>query len=532
MKRRLLRSLHRDQGGQIVPLFMLGLVSIVLSVAMILNTGRAIHNRTRSQNAADAAAITQASWAARSLNVISMNNVGFVHMFTVFMVSDAFGTTWMDAFGTAGDTAEDASDAYDDCDDMIGWIPYVGKICKYYKFYSYYMRFIQLELIAIEARYNAMLRGWPTSMRLIGAFGRMSDHIVDEFPRFTWEIAEKMREANGVDEVLFFPMSEKGQDDEAYRGTELPVAGAGGLFGSFGSPGLWAPIADTCKAAEEGPGTAKVGKGDVRVNFAKHGYEKGEGPYVRSREDPGWMLTSTKMEDMLPVDSDTPFLIGGPLSLLWNTQWTPIIPWPKVYRDNDEDWPTDPSFFFIVPWIFTPPFVDRPMDRDPPQEPFWDDPDNNDYSRQMQSDWDDTCGVGRDVDNLAASEPRVFRLKTPSWLCQQQLPGQGSIKECIRDPLALMAFAVKREESMIAPNKFENPPRGTYAYAQAHVYNLVSYDLYTQAWGARLEPARFLEDGEKRDEVVATLKREDGFEDLYELFRQIPAGDFWRASAH
>lgn len=532
MKLRSFRGLHRDQRGQIVPLFMLGLVSIVLSVAMILNTGRAVHNRTRVQNAADAAAITQASWAARSLNVISMNNVGLVHMFTVFMVSNAFSSSWRDVMKTAGDKAKQASNAYSICMGAIAWTGIGAAACKVYKGYSAYMRAIQAQLAAIELRYAVTSRGLPTSMRLIDAFGRMSDQIVNEFPRFSWEIAEKMREENGADEVLFFPISQKGRNDRRYRGTAIPVSG--GLFNFFG------PMVEICKAAEEGPGRSILGLGDVRVNFAKHGYTRRAGPYFRSREDPGWILTSTKMSDVIPMpppsspflDPVFPFPAGGPLTRLWAAQWVPL-PAP-LFLDSDPDWPTSPVPAGTTLGMPTPPPLLPPKWPWDIQLPFFDDePWSNDYARQMRDDWKKTCRIGGETSKPAIlSRPKVFMLTDPNPMVQLATPGQGSSKLFLRDALALMAFAVKREESVIAPNKFENPPGGTYAYAQAHVYNIVSYDLYTQAWGARLEPARFLEDSGKRDEVVRALQREDGFDDLHELFRRIPAGDFRRVSAH
>lgn len=71
----LLKRLHNDQRGQIVPLFMFGVLGLVLLVVFLLNTGAQLDTRMKVQNAADAAAITQAAWTARTMNLISMNNV-------------------------------------------------------------------------------------------------------------------------------------------------------------------------------------------------------------------------------------------------------------------------------------------------------------------------------------------------------------------------------------------------------------------------------------------------------------------------
>jgi len=71
----LLKSLHQDERGQIVPLFMFGILGMVLLAVFLLNTGAQLDTRMKVQNAADAAAMTQAAWTARTMNVIAMNNV-------------------------------------------------------------------------------------------------------------------------------------------------------------------------------------------------------------------------------------------------------------------------------------------------------------------------------------------------------------------------------------------------------------------------------------------------------------------------
>ena len=56
------RSLKKRQGGQIIVLMMLAAIPLASLVAFVLNGGELVTTKTRLQNAADTAALTEAGF--------------------------------------------------------------------------------------------------------------------------------------------------------------------------------------------------------------------------------------------------------------------------------------------------------------------------------------------------------------------------------------------------------------------------------------------------------------------------------------
>ena len=67
--------LHRDQGGQVSALAVVAAGIFACLLILVINTGAATSGKIEMQNAADAAAVSGATWVARGLNIISLNNV-------------------------------------------------------------------------------------------------------------------------------------------------------------------------------------------------------------------------------------------------------------------------------------------------------------------------------------------------------------------------------------------------------------------------------------------------------------------------
>ena len=84
--RAFLRRLNESRDGQIVALAVIGMIPLVMLLAMIFNTSEQIIDKTRAQNAVDAAVMTQATWTARSLNVMSMNNVAITQSHAINVI--------------------------------------------------------------------------------------------------------------------------------------------------------------------------------------------------------------------------------------------------------------------------------------------------------------------------------------------------------------------------------------------------------------------------------------------------------------
>lgn len=90
-----MRSSSRKSGrrGLVLVITLLAMVLLGAMVFFVFNLGRNIHERTATQHAADATAISGATFAARSFNLIAMNNVGMTRTLTHTVLLDAMPET-------------------------------------------------------------------------------------------------------------------------------------------------------------------------------------------------------------------------------------------------------------------------------------------------------------------------------------------------------------------------------------------------------------------------------------------------------
>jgi len=272
--RRALRRLHRDERGQIVPLFILGVVSLVMLIVMLLNTGQEIVNRTEVQNAADAAAITQASWTARSLNVMAMNNVALTQSFALSAVSAVLNATAAEVMLRSARLAarylREGTAACGTCWTGVGCVA-----CAYYIAMG-----VHLGVAVIYPTVEIIDENWGVSSRfsdLAIAFSDMNDHIASSFPDFTDGIQRGIADENGVDPPLFYPPAQaRGSNLSA---TPLPVEDGGLIEFPF-----FDPLGRLCNGGEEGTHRL-LAIFDYFENFIEHGYPRGKGPYTIAKED-------------------------------------------------------------------------------------------------------------------------------------------------------------------------------------------------------------------------------------------------------
>ena len=76
--------------GQVMFVVLLGTLLLAGLVMYVVNVGDQVNRKVLMQNAADAAAISGATWMARSMNVIAMNNVAQTRMLALIPILDAF----------------------------------------------------------------------------------------------------------------------------------------------------------------------------------------------------------------------------------------------------------------------------------------------------------------------------------------------------------------------------------------------------------------------------------------------------------
>jgi hypothetical protein len=87
--------------GQVLVITLLAMALLAGLVFFVVNVGVTVNRRRDMQDAADAAAISGATWMARSMNLIAMNNVGQAKALSLVPVLDAMPqATWMAAVET------------------------------------------------------------------------------------------------------------------------------------------------------------------------------------------------------------------------------------------------------------------------------------------------------------------------------------------------------------------------------------------------------------------------------------------------
>jgi hypothetical protein len=277
---RFLQRLHRNDQGQVVPLFMLGVLALVLLVVMVLNTGEQITTRMRVQDAADAAAITQATWVARSLNVLSMNNVAITQAAALVIITEALIPPLAEASKETLLKYKENLEWLQQCSGT-GWLYILCAAPPLYRLY-HLSRYVAKPLwdiwddnpFGIMADFTAIAQ----------ALEDMNETVVNEFPDFTAGVARALARDNGLGrDAPLFLAGYRRQDEQRYDTTTLPVEKV--TLSHFRSP--------LCISGEYGTPQVPQPSFDVRAfetdfyanrNFAEHGYPRDQGPYTIGRD--------------------------------------------------------------------------------------------------------------------------------------------------------------------------------------------------------------------------------------------------------
>ncbi len=220
----LLLRLHADESGQIVPLFIFMALTLVFVVVLVLNTGRQAEQRIEVQNAADAAVMTHASWMARSLNIVSLNNTAITQAYATAVLA----TAWQ-----------------------------------------------QFKKLKPGNAYQRLAR---RSMRMVRSLESMNSRVVENFPTFSAAVAGDLARKNGISDAPIFyagfdhPRYYTGirkKKENRFNSTPLPV------IATVDSPPY------LCMTGEKGTPSAPAP--DLNWNFQQYGYPINKGPFVTGR---------------------------------------------------------------------------------------------------------------------------------------------------------------------------------------------------------------------------------------------------------
>ncbi|NCC26614.1 MAG: hypothetical protein EOM22_00300 [Gammaproteobacteria bacterium] len=459
-----------------IPLFMIGSLALVMAVVLLLNTGAQSARRIEVQNAVDAAAMTQAAWTARSLNLMSMNNVAMVQM----LAMNAAVTALIEVTAEATYQALDQAGEY--AERLNNWcLPLISSpLFKYGLACAalYGVKLGHLGLFVIQPLF-AIWADDPIgiqsrSAELAMSLEAMNRVLVDDFPTFAVEVQQSLAETNGLGSNVprFFARFEEPPSADP-RSTTLPVepvnalslsfpACAAGTLGTVG-PGavesVWTSLQGYC-ASSDGD---RSGGGDIGElaalfgNFDDHGYPAGRGPYPLARDQAGGLIN------------------------------------PIVER--------------LEGWVHGVKIV-------------------LDFDKLACAHWTAACSTPIVMHRLLVPGPlEMFQVRNRPLLPMMPL-GED------RADWSLLAFGQAEYRSgMAASERFVNPSGVIAAYAQAEVYNPISYDLYTQDWRARLAPARLLEIdyGDGRERMLETLT---DLAELQALLRGLGPAELGEVNTH
>jgi len=470
MRLRWLHRLHRDDSAQIAPLMVLGALPLAMLIALIFNTGEQIISRTSAQNAADAAAMTQGTWVARSMNVMAMNNVAITQAHAISVI----GTTLMPEILAAGAEA------------TLGQLPHYASeatrcpskalvcgppclafaaacitacqiVCfAFYAALALHIAWIDAQLIELGLEAG---RGIGFG-NIAKSLSEMNEHIVANATDFNRNVQRQIAETNNLTDpdrnlIMFAGYAQS----DPYT---LPVAPTQFVGAELCKTGGALAIPEGARGTFFGilPGSGGI----VSVfdkNFEEHGYEQGTGPFEVGRDT---AITAIAK----PVDALESFphvIVPGMISTAGDL--------------DDVGFPDSAKFENVADEAYLAACLAQFM--------------------------------------LPGGRITVYEVANP------RSPLDYGNRDS-RDRWSLLAYTRKPRETTAVMGGaealfgFDNPPHAVFGMAQAEVYNGLLFDLYTQGWRAKLVPAHMLE-GDLQNEAIAASEDFDALHGLLDESR-------------
>ncbi len=495
---------YKKQKGQIIVLATFGLIPLVLLIALVFNTGEHVSSKIQTQNAADAAAMTQATWAARSLNVMSINNTALSQSYSVTMVGYMVAAVVQEAGVLIVKEIKEIVQEAKRCHDIAlaaaaasGGVGYAPALAVCLAIESVPQRAVHMGnevlprwfAIAEDLGYGDVSTGVIQPHKITDfhditqALSAMNDEIVNSFPEFSQQVAKRVAEVNGVSDVPRFYSGYESDDSlvssKDYKTTGLPVKNSeligGALKSAFG-------IGPLKSVSEKGTHSTTFIK--RFQDFIIHGYKEGEGPYdvayEQSAEEVG------KLIDGLEQD----------ILYLWEI---PVGQGPKekfkrTFEDHEDICWNPHSSLHMLPLI-------------------------------------EFGGLGCTLPLPDISDRLSIYEIEQDYLTEVA----GASVWTDEDVTSILAFIRdKRDSGAIISSRFNSPTAGEYAYAQAQIYNDKHPDLYTHNWRAVLRPSTLLESDKdnKRNNALIVIKGAEGFPEFYDLLSSLTAQQHKGLNAH
>ena len=451
----------KKQHGQLMILAMFGMIPLVLLIGFVFNTGEHVSSKIKTQNAADAAAITQATWAARSLNVMSINNTGMTQTYSITVVGLAVHSVIIEATKLIADEQKEIIDMGRDCANLPCVEPITcGVKAACFLYVAARQAYLALSVLPRYWRITEDLGGGSFPEGLIAkkiyefsditqALSAMNEEIVKNYPEYTKKVSKEVAKINGLSDVPRFYAGYYGDDvakSEKYLTTGLPVRKISILNGIGQSLIGVATLKSTADKGTHRPPTSLTQR---YHNYKRHGYVTGKGPHIVARDQ------AKKAVDEL----------------------------------------TEEGTGLAQPNIAIPPGPGKQVNKDftNTENPCWDVLASGQFLPLA-------CLQGVPVPRF----PRLTVFELEEDFADKVV---GNFVWSNADNLSILAFAQReRYGSSIFPSKFTSPPNAEFAYAQAYIFNDKHPDLQTQYWRALLKPSTLLESTSKRTGALEAVK--------------------------
>ncbi|MGH9384806.1 MAG: pilus assembly protein TadG-related protein [Vicinamibacterales bacterium] len=488
----LIARLHRDDDGAISFLGVVGAAAFACLLLLIVNTGYATSGKIEMQNAADATAISGATWVARGLNVISMNNVTQTQLLAVALIIPALDDAMTDA-ELVLQVQEKACLAL-----TVG-----APAC---------VAFIRLQISLLQTLHSFVRAGAGLARRPSGAL---------------WTAMKVLEGISAIVSTTFVGLAEIEADRIARQdGADLGMVVPAGLRLTLPTrKGALRP--DLCDPTLVGSPSE-----DSRGYHPLLEYDVGQGPlelFAQRVKYPLYFFANSFVTIFFDAFRDANYrqLCGGsgpsrPAERGVNTlaecraAGGGTAVWAVVQYETRRFSTRQPGISITGdgdPKLAGPPRSNPPVRRpcgwtptgvrigngryrsvQQITEPAGTDANGNNVSTYRYT-FEDYMFLSAAVQSQSSSKSPT-PTQPPSTSAIASDPNPYLLEDTAEDDLRYLAVVYRVRDVSVAP-KFFKSPLGEHrvAYAQARVFNPTSFDLFTQDWRVTLEPASLIEDG-------------------------------------
>jgi hypothetical protein len=471
----LISDFHNDRRGAVAFITMIAAVPLILMTFYLVNTSKAIHEHTRSQDAADMIALVHAAEGARSMNTISMNQVTMTQAFASGVTAGTlFDVTVQHIARVALADAAIALFIVQTCNKYLD-IPYVGAIL-------FATCSAPADVLLGLVTYNGIRAGillskydplgaFNVAKKTVKALNKKNKAILDRYPEAVSVAAKQIAKSANVTDMYFDNSCAKPSEAQSCnssnkrQGMNLPV-----VKNNYPTANLV-----FCAALHFGtggfdlgsiiPGVPSFGASLMNGSYVKRGFPTLKGPMYGGKNNKhlrDFINDETKIGEILKQYYDY-----ADLDLL--------------YDGNT-----------IIGFLWGDDLDDKGL-----QYPYEQKKDDN-----LFTDWVDLkvalqCSGANSVPGLSQIISLVSLITHDVPPMDLYHPvDQGTVPTIqpglsdFSDAYKPLSFIYRKPNKRWASKVFKHPNKGFYAYSESLLYNPDEIGLYSQNWRARLIPAK------------------------------------------